>query len=81
MNCSELMGLLVDFLGGDLVKERRETVELHIRGCPRCEVYVASYTHTVKVARALPKCGTLPATFEERLRKLLEPELKGHQSN
>ncbi|MCS6864996.1 MAG: zf-HC2 domain-containing protein [Gemmataceae bacterium] len=81
MNCSELMSLLVDFLGGELVQERRETVELHIRACPRCEVYVASYTQTVKVARALPKCGRLPATFEARLRQLLEPELKARQDD
>jgi anti-sigma factor RsiW len=69
------MDLLVDFVGGELVVETRETVELHIRGCPKCEVYVASYSHTLKLVRALPKCGALPAAFEERLRAALEPEL------
>ena len=75
MSCNDLMARLVDFLGGELVVEHRETVEVHIRGCPKCEAYVATYSHTVKVVRALPKCGTLPPAFEARLRKLLEPEL------
>ncbi len=77
MNCDELVAQLVDFLGGELVIEHRETIELHIRGCPKCEAYVATYTHTVRVARVLPKCGALPPAFEARLRKALEPELGG----
>jgi anti-sigma factor RsiW len=75
MNCNELMAQLVDFLGGELVVEHRETLEVHIRGCPKCEAYVATYTHTVRVVRALPKCGPLPPAFEARLRNTLEPEL------
>lgn len=75
MTCEELTELLVDFLGGELIAEHHETVEVHIRGCLRCESYVATYRHTVRVSRALPKCGTLPAAFEARIRALLEPEL------
>ena len=81
MNCKELMDALVDYLGEELVVESRETFEVHVRGCPKCEVYVASYTHTVKFARALPKCGSLPPAVEERLRKVLEPELAGGKQN
>ena len=75
MNCDELVAQLVDFLDGELVVEHRETLEVHIRGCPKCEAYVATYTHTVRVARVLPKCGPLPPAFEARLRKALGPEL------
>jgi hypothetical protein len=75
MTCAELMDALVDYLGEELVVERRETFKLHIDGCPKCGPYVATYTHTVKVTRALPKCGSLPPEVEARLRKVLEPEL------
>ena len=75
MSCDELIAQLVDFLDGALVVECRETVELHIRGCPKCEAYVATYTHTVRVARVLPKSAPLPPAFEARLRKVLAPEL------
>lgn len=75
MTCTELMDALVDYLGEELVVEHRETVEVHIRGCPKCESYVATYTHTVRVTRALPRCGSLPPAVEARLRKALEAEL------
>lgn len=77
MTCDELVAALVDFLGGELVVEVRETVEVHIRGCARCEAYVATYTHTTRLTRALPRCGPLPPDVEARLRKALEAELGG----
>jgi anti-sigma factor RsiW len=74
LTCNELMERLVDFLGGELVAEHRETVEVHIKGCAKCESYVATYSHTIKITRKLPQCG-LPPAFEAKLRKLLEEEL------
>lgn len=75
MNCDQLMAALVDYLGGELVVEHRETVEVHIRGCPKCDAYVTTYTHTVQITRALPKCSALPPAFEARLRKAMASEL------
>ena len=77
MNCCEMLEMLVDYLGEEMVLEQRTTFELHLRGCAKCETYVATYTQTVRVARALPKCGALPAAVEARLRKVIEPELGG----
>ena len=79
MNCDELMTRLVDFLGGELVVEIHQTVEIHLAGCPKCKAYVTTYTHTVRIARVLPKCGKLPPAFEARLRAALEPELGGEK--
>lgn len=76
MNCEELLAVLQDFVGGELVIEQRRTVEVHITGCERCDILVHSYTHTIRVARVLPKCGPLPAEVEARLRAVIEPELK-----
>jgi hypothetical protein len=75
MTCDELLSHLVDYLGGELVVEHRESVELHLSGCDKCGSYVATYTHTVRIAAVLPKCGALPPHFEARLRKVIEPEL------
>jgi anti-sigma factor RsiW len=75
MTCDELLAALVDFVGGEMVAEHRRTVEVHIRACPHCAVYVATYTHTIRIARALPKSGALPPAMEARLREVLQPEL------
>lgn len=70
MTCAELIELMLDFLGGELIAEMRARAEVHLAGCPNCTFYLESYTHTVKVARALPRC-VLPAAFEARLRQAL----------
>ena len=80
MTCAELMAALCDYLGEELVVEHRETFDVHVRGCEKCESYVTTYTHTVRVVRTLPKCGALPPAVEARLRKALGPELGGGQS-
>ena len=76
MTCDELLAVLLEYVGGELVIEHRETVEVHIAGCERCHIIVHSYRHTVRVAKALPKCGSLPPEVEARLRAIIEPELK-----
>lgn len=75
MTCTELMDALADYVSEELVVEVRETFRLHIDGCPKCGPYVATFTHTIKVSRALPKCGPLPPALEARLRKALAAEL------
>jgi anti-sigma factor RsiW len=75
MNCTELEPLLLEFVSGELVIAVRETVEVHITGCPHCEALLISYRHTVRVAAALPKCGPLPAELEARLLKALAAQL------
>ena len=73
MNCQELIDLLLDYIGEELVIEQRQTVEIHLTGCNKCVMLVESYRHTVRLARALPKCQQLPAAVEARLRKVLAP--------
>ena len=75
MTCEEFLNLLHDYVGGELVVESHQTAEVHITGCERCGILVQSYTYTVRIARALPKCGSLPPAVEARLRAAIEPEL------
>jgi len=75
MTCDELLELLQDYVGGELHISHCETIKVHVACCERCGILIHSYTHTIRVARALPKCGQLPPAVEERLRKALEPEL------
>ncbi len=75
MTCQELSEYLCDYVGGELVVEVRQTVEVHVAACERCGVLVHSYSFTTRIARTLPVCRTLPPAFEARLRALIEPEL------
>jgi anti-sigma factor RsiW len=71
-----LIDLLHDYVGEELVIEQRRTVEIHMTGCKDCTIRVETYRHTVRLARALPRCDKLPPSVEERLRRALEPELQ-----
>lgn len=77
MTCKELIELLNDYVGEELVVEQRQTVEFHMTGCKDCTIRVETYRTTVRLAKALPRCDKLPPPVEERLRKALEPELAG----
>lgn len=78
MTCQELLKLMLDYVGGELVIEHHKTVEVHLACCERCTVLVHSYSHTVRVARVLPRCDALPPGVEARLRQTIEPELSKH---
>jgi hypothetical protein len=70
-----LRELIADHLDGELVVEKQESFQLHLKGCENCGFYLESYTHTVKVVKRLPRCGPLPATVEAKLRAALKDHL------
>lgn len=77
MTCRELVDLLVDYIGNELHVDTMKTVEVHLSSCKDCVILTETYRHTIRLARALPKCEKLPDAFEERLRTLLAPHLGG----
>jgi anti-sigma factor RsiW len=78
ITCDDLIALLYDFIEGEMVAEVRETFEVHITGCSHCGLYVESYRHTVRLTRALPRCGPLPMSFAAKLQTLLEQHQSGN---
>ena len=52
MNCQELLELLLDYVGGELVVEKHRTVEIHLSGCSSCVRMVESYRYTMRLARS-----------------------------
>ena len=77
MTCQELEDLLDEYVCGELVVESCQTIEVHIIGCRNCTIRIETFRHTMRLARALPKCDRpLSPACEERLRKALEAELR-----
>ncbi|HET6574799.1 MAG TPA: zf-HC2 domain-containing protein [Fimbriiglobus sp.] len=77
MSCEELVGVLLDFVGGDLSPEQRAVIEQHLCGCPPCGQHVEEYRLTIRVTRLLPKADPLPPAFEARLRAALAAAERG----
>ena len=71
MTCTELVDLILDFVGQELEPARRAVFEEHLCGCSGCTVHVEMYVATITVSRALPHCDgdrALPPGLEDRLR-------------
>ena len=75
LTCDELRNLIGDHLDGELVVEKHESFQLHLKTCQDCGFYLESYTHTVKVVKKLPKCAPLPLP-SKRSSAILKDHLK-----
>jgi anti-sigma factor RsiW len=70
IRCRDLVELLIDFVSGELPPEYRDQVEQHLRVCPPCVAYLASYQTTIRLTRQLP-CEPPPPEVAERLQAAL----------
>ena len=73
LTCEILLEQILEFIEGELPETVYFHFEQHVFSCVNCELFVESYTATVKVTRAIPKCDKpLPKEFEARLRAMFE---------
>ena len=64
MNCQELLDLLLDYIGGELVVEKHRTFEIHLSGCNKCVMLVGNLsTHNSVCPRPYLDAN---ASFERR---------------
>ena len=75
MKCQELRDKLLEYVDGELVEEEKTRAVTHLGECEHCNVYLETYTYTVKVVKRLPKCGPLPDAVASRLRDRLKDHL------
>jgi anti-sigma factor RsiW len=77
VTCQDLRDKLLEYVDGELVGEEQTRAVTHLGECEHCNVYLETYTYTVKVVKRLPKCGPLPAGVDSRLRDRLKDHLAG----
>jgi anti-sigma factor RsiW len=69
VTCEELIGLLHDYVAGELPDDVRRELDRHLSICDSCVAYLDSYRKTVALARAAePAIEDLP---EDLVRALL----------
>ena len=69
--CSELLGLLVDYLEGRLPASTHADLEQHLAACPGCIQYLRTYRSTVSLLGSL-KDDDLPPELRSRLRAFID---------
>ena len=51
ITCRELIEFLLDYLTGELAKERSVEFERHLAVCPSCVAYIRNYEETIRLGR------------------------------
>jgi anti-sigma factor RsiW len=73
--CRELVERLLEFVAGELTDDERCRCEEHVRQCPPCAAYVATYQLTVRAAKRVRE-APLPPDVAQRLRARWEAALR-----
>ena len=51
IRCSEVLGVLDDYIDGELSLDVREKVNIHLAGCNWCEQFGGQYVGTIRALR------------------------------
>jgi anti-sigma factor RsiW len=51
VTCREFADFMMDYLGGELPSESRESFERHLAVCENCQKYLAGYRETVRLGQ------------------------------
>lgn len=71
MNCEQLLGLLSEYIDGELPPELCEEIEKHLSGCDDCRVVLNTTKRTIDLVHAPTEKPALPEDVRERLFKRL----------
>lgn len=71
-DCHEMLGVLSDYIDGDLGAEFCSAIEQHLSDCENCRVVVDSLRKTVYLYKITSMPATVPSQVRERLFRCLE---------
>jgi anti-sigma factor (TIGR02949 family) len=66
-NCRQLLGVLSDYVDGDLAAELCADLEHHLQTCPNCSVVVNTLRKTIELYQETTESDPLPQEVRQRL--------------
>lgn len=60
MNCSELVGLVTDYLEGSMHADERARFDEHVSGCDGCTTYLEQFRITIRLTGMLSEDQVAP---------------------
>ena len=70
MTCKEAIAKLAEYLDGELTSVVQKQLEAHLKTCPPCRAYLATYRKTKELAANVSRVD-MPEDLKARLRALL----------
>jgi anti-sigma factor RsiW len=70
LTCQQVAALLVDYVAEDMAPPTRAAFEAHLRNCPDCAAFLATYRETIRTTRAV-RYEAIPAEMLTRVQRFL----------
>jgi anti-sigma factor RsiW len=67
VNCSELVGLVTDYLEGSMHADERARFDEHVSGCDGCTTYLEQFRITIRLTGMLSEDQVAPDAHEALL--------------
>jgi anti-sigma factor RsiW len=74
LTCQQLIALCVDYLTGDLDAVTGAAFELHLRDCPDCLAFLATYRATIRATRSV-RYEAIPEQMLARIEQFLRDRI------
>lgn len=75
LTCQQTIGLLVDYLAGDMEATPLAAFVAHLCNCPECMAFLRTYLETIRVTHAM-RDHTVPAGMLARMQRSLRERIK-----
>jgi anti-sigma factor RsiW len=75
LTCQQVAALLVDYVTEDMASPTRTAFEAHLRNCPDCVAFLATYKETIRTTRAV-RYEAIPAEMLARVQRFLRQQIE-----
>jgi hypothetical protein len=75
LTCQQVAALLVDYVAEDMALPTRTAFETHLRNCPDCVAFLATYRETIRTTRAV-RYEAIPAEMLARVQQFLRRKIE-----
>jgi hypothetical protein len=74
--CQQVTALILDYVNGELDAETALALKEHLRECPDCIAFLATYQKTIQATRSL-RYESIPLGMRTGVHQFLQTKIKG----
>jgi anti-sigma factor RsiW len=75
LTCQQVIALLVEYIAEDMDPQTRTAFEAHLRDCPECVAFLATYKETIRATRAM-RYEAIPEAMLTRVLRFLRRKIE-----
>lgn len=75
VTCQQVTSLILNYVRGELHPGTALALKAHLRECPDCVAFLATYKKTIQATNSL-RYETIPPTMRKRVRQFFQKSIK-----